>query len=593
MAGRFSVEAVFKAVDKITGPVDRMQARIQGMTKSASMGLGNLDKSLGRVTGAMSSGVVNVAKFGGAIIAATGAGVAAAIMQVADAADELVNRSDRLQFPIEALQEWQFVAEQSGVSVDEFDKSLEKFTKNVGAAKLGTGALASALSRNPTQLAGVLEKLKNAKGVSEALQIYTSALHGIKDPMVKASLATAAFGKDAMGMVNIANLGADAIEKLRLEQRENGVMSAENAAAAEAFGDSLNSLQNSLTGLVTGVLGPMFPMLKTMVDGWRQWIVTNKDLIKTKVLAFFESAKTKIGALVDAASEFSSKYDLPGLLGKTVDLLADMAKWLADNKELIVNIIVPFVVFAEAVSVLNGVMALANALAMTNPWLLLAVGLIVLSAYVYTARDDIAQFGADVMAWIDQLSPEVKALALVVGSIATAFGVVKGAILLVKGATVAYTAVTKAFQGAMITAKLAMYLFNLALAANPIGAVVLAVLSLIGAGVLLMQNWDDVKAYFLSLWDSIGGVIEKITSAMGFGGKITVAAEDPKKGDAFVGPPRASPQVITPADRIAKTITETRESSSAEVTIKDGTGRAEVTRGKLGNGVKVIQSGAF
>lgn len=76
--------------------------------------------------------------------------------------------------------------------------------------------------------------------------------------------------------------------------------------------------------------------------------------------------------------------------------------------------------------------------------------------------------------------------------------------------TVAQTAAT----GAATTAQGAL---NTVMAANPIGAVILAVEALVAAGILLWKNWDTVKAKAGELWTKVktvfGGVRDTITGA--------------------------------------------------------------------------------
>lgn len=78
------------------------------------------------------------------------------------------------------------------------------------------------------------------------------------------------------------------------------------------------------------------------------------------------------------------------------------------------------------------------------------------------------------------------------------------------GPTVAQTAAT----GAATTAQGAL---NTVMAANPIGAVILAVEALVAAGILLWKNWDTVKAKAGELWTKVktvfGGVRDTITGA--------------------------------------------------------------------------------
>jgi len=81
---------------------------------------------------------------------------------------------------------------------------------------------------------------------------------------------------------------------------------------------------------------------------------------------------------------------------------------------------------------------------------------------------------------------------------------------------------------------------------------------------------------------------------VGFGPSVTEKTpgiDGVTGADGNVSPP--IPQVITPQDRTANSIEERRTINTSEVTIKDETGRAEVTKGKLGSGILLQPTGAF
>ena len=54
---------------------------------------------------------------------------------------------------------------------------------------------------------------------------------------------------------------------------------------------------------------------------------------------------------------------------------------------------------------------------------------------------------------------------------------------------------------AFIGIKLAVWAINLAMAANPIGAIIIGVMALVAAIVLIVQNWDVVKAKLFEFWE--------------------------------------------------------------------------------------------
>ncbi len=60
-------------------------------------------------------------------------------------------------------------------------------------------------------------------------------------------------------------------------------------------------------------------------------------------------------------------------------------------------------------------------------------------------------------------------------------------------------------------------------------------------------------------------------------------------GEDFI----AGSTVASPQERVARLISESSTASKATVTLRDETGRAEVTDGELGPGVKLDKTGSF
>lgn len=98
---------------------------------------------------------------------------------------------------------------------------------------------------------------------------------------------------------------------------------------------------------------------------------------------------------------------------------------------------------------------------------------------------------------------------------------VKG-ILVKLGLMTAATTAQTAATGAAATAQTGL---NTTMSMNPIGAVVIAITALVAAGVLLVKNWETVKAAAASVWGFIqrgwDGLVGFFTS---LGGRITAAA---------------------------------------------------------------------
>ena len=69
MAGRFSIEAIFKAVDKMTAPIAKMQSRMERFTKTSEKGIKALDGAADKWLGSMKNIAVGAAAMGAAVSA--------------------------------------------------------------------------------------------------------------------------------------------------------------------------------------------------------------------------------------------------------------------------------------------------------------------------------------------------------------------------------------------------------------------------------------------------------------------------------------------------------------------------------------------
>ncbi len=549
MAGRFSVESVFKAVDRITAPVSRMQNRVGKFTRSMERGLRSANKALGKLTGGLAKGAKSIAKFGGVAIAGGIVAVTLAMNNAADAADQLAKLTTRLKFPIEEFQEWQFVAEQSGLSADEFGNAMEKFSRSVGEARNGAGALTTALKKSDPAL---LHQLKIAKNSSEAFDLYRNAIRNTSNQMDKAALASAGFGRAGRKLLNITELTEDQIKALRLEQRENGNITLAQADAAQAYNDAVNTLKRSLSGLINNVLLPMLPVITETIKAFRNWIVANKELVKSRIAAFIENMRKRVMSLIDSFQRVGKEQSVFEKLKAVAGALSTAFDFLAEHGPTILKVVGAVVALSLALKAFIIVMTAVNLVMSLNP-----IGLVVLGIAALVAAI------VGVIAFWDELKAVFLSLP----------GPVKSAL-----------------------------------------EVLFAPIALLAEGAqLIMDNWEPIKAFFVDLWGGITAtfdaaianivaIIDRVKNTVSDLGDLvpdipsvsdigSFFGFDGDEGGTGGGP--GGPQVVSPQERTARTIDEQRTTSTAEVTIRDETKRAEVTGGKLGAGLSLIPTGAF
>ena len=103
-------------------------------------------------------------------------------------------------------------------------------------------------------------------------------------------------------------------------------------------------------------------------------------------------------------------------------------------------------------------------------------------------------------------------LSTVMRGASIAFDVARiGASVVMMGAYAVWTGITAAATTAWTGAQ---WLLNAALTANPIGLVIAGIAALIAIGYVCYQNWDTIKAFFVTLWDDPLAAISQFTSGI-------------------------------------------------------------------------------
>lgn len=320
-----AVETEFKADDRMTrslGVMSRGMRRLNRMAGRVKKGL----MATGRAAIFVGRQSARVARVGLLAMAGAAAVVLVSVNKLAGGMDELAKTTRAIDFDIEKFQEFRFVAEQTGVNGDKFGSIMKKFSATVGEFKGGYGTMFTALKKLNPQLA---RQMKQTKSTSDAFELYMTAIRESPNVLKRTALASAAFGKRmGIDMINMANLSAQELEKLRLQMRANGVVTEEQAKKAEDFNDSVNRLKLTAKGLAVDALTPLMPLLEKGSDRLRDWIIENKALISQKVHKVFDK-------IVEFGKKAFSwlKANVPPLIDQLQRIGRDGFAWIRDNKK--------------------------------------------------------------------------------------------------------------------------------------------------------------------------------------------------------------------------------------------------------------------
>lgn len=291
MSQKFPLEVVVSGSDngatstlKRIGRTARQQMR--EINKGATSA-GDAMRGLGR-------GAMSVARVGLAGIAAGAAVAGKAMYDFVQTGSELSDFSKKTGLGVEAIQQWRYALEQSGVPVESFNQGINTFSKGLGQAKLGTGKLAAGLKKMSPEL---LKQLKQTTDVDEALRLYVAAMEQITDPSKRAALAAAAFGGAGEDMALAAEAGSVELKKLREQKKADGLMSAEAAARADDLGDKTDRLSSQWENLKMQVGDATVTALQPHIEAMAEWAMANKDVIAENVSGAVEGLRDAFASI--------------------------------------------------------------------------------------------------------------------------------------------------------------------------------------------------------------------------------------------------------------------------------------------------------
>ncbi|MHB1035935.1 MAG: phage tail tape measure protein [Pirellulales bacterium] len=202
----------------------------------------------------------------------------------ADMGSQLADMSLRTGASVEALSELGYAAEMSGGDMESLETGLRKMQKTIAGAASGSRSAQDALAK----LGIALTTLQDLSP-DQQFMLISDRLAKIPNPTQRAAAAMEVFGKSGTRLLPMMAEGARGLDAMRQKARDLGlVMSSEDAAAADAFGDLLDTLWKSmkmglfaigsaLAPVLSDLAGQLMRVMKTV----SAWIKGNQDLVAT------------------------------------------------------------------------------------------------------------------------------------------------------------------------------------------------------------------------------------------------------------------------------------------------------------------------
>lgn len=295
-------------------------------------------------SGAKTVGKVAVGAFAtlGTAIGGATASLVSNAKETSEYADTVDKMSQKLGVSAEAYQEWDYVMNISGTSMQSMQMGMKTLTNKLDDAKNGSEDAAEMFAKLGLSM-------ENIQGMSreEIFEAAINGFQGMEDSAERAALANDLFGKSGQELAPLFNTSAEETEKLRQEVKDlGGVMSDDAVKAGAAFKDSLTGLQTSLTGAKNNIMSNFLPSLTTMTDGLakifsgdtsgiellKQGIDDFASKLNEKLPKILETVSKVAESLIDALPAFfdTIAQQLPSLLERLIPVLINAVVGLSD-----------------------------------------------------------------------------------------------------------------------------------------------------------------------------------------------------------------------------------------------------------------------
>ena len=330
-------------------------AKISLDSQDYEKGVGDAKSSFAGLGSSIASGAKSIAKVGVAAFAAVGTAIGGATTalisnakETAAYADNIQKMSQKVGMSAESFQEWSFIMEHSGSSIDAVKGAMVKLEKAVDADS-------EAFKRLGLNQA-TLQDLSSER----QWEVVVKQLQGIEDETERARLANEIFGKSYQELMPLLNTSAEDTEAMKQQLHDlGGVMSDEAVEAGAKFQDSLLNLKTALTGAKNNLMGEFLPSLSTVMDG---------------LSALFSGDESGIGKIKQGIEDFANKLNekLPtviqtvgGIANSLISALPALFETVADQLPSILEQAIP--------TLINAVVALSDSIVKALPKLLSAI----------------------------------------------------------------------------------------------------------------------------------------------------------------------------------------------------------------------------
>jgi len=231
-------------------------------------------------------------------IAAASAALYGLVKSTADSVGQIKDLSESLGITTDKLQELMVYAGGAGVSNEELGQSLGLLNRNLVAAKDGSEETIKAFKK-----VGIsATDLKNGTvKADQALEQISKNFDKLPEGPERSALAMQLFGRSGARLIPMLNDMREGLTPTQQAIMDLGFVSEDQVEATDKFARSLDFLNMAFRGIMKVVGVSFIPTAQEVVNTITEWIVLNKDLIKTNILGFVKGLSSGLKVALNFA----------------------------------------------------------------------------------------------------------------------------------------------------------------------------------------------------------------------------------------------------------------------------------------------------
>jgi hypothetical protein len=351
----YNLKAIISVVDRVSRPMRGIVRSLQGPA-TALRGVGS---AAGQV-GARIAGVLGPMT-GLSAVARTFA-LGKVVSDFTSFGDQLAKQAQRIGVSVEALQRLRYAGDMAGASQEALDDALLKGNKILAEAASGKNKDVAELYRR----LGIelRDSAGQVKSMADIMPELADAFAANENPALRTRMAVALFSETGQKLIPLLAGGGDALRDMMVEAERYGLVTEDQAKAAEAFNDARGRMMAALRGLRNTIGAQLLPQIQPMVDAFTEWVAANRQFLATKldtIVRRVADALREIDfkALIEGVDRFLFGYErVLDADGNEVERVAGLFDHLGEAIRIVSGLVAPLVERFGGAKVALGTLAL-------------------------------------------------------------------------------------------------------------------------------------------------------------------------------------------------------------------------------------------